>query len=769
MKVIKSIFLLFLFHFSTLIFPYSDPVFAQKVALVLSGGGSRGAAHIGVIRALEENHIPIDYIAGTSIGAVIGSLYAQGFTPDEMEKLLDSDDFRHMTEGLINDQYIFFYRQKDPNASWVSLDINFRKKLTSQLPTHLISPYEMDFTFMEMLAPAAAACKYNFDKLMIPFRCVVSDVDSTQFWVMRSGDLSSAVRGSMSIPFIFKPIKINGKLVFDGGMYNNFPVDIAKKEFNPTVIIGSRVAVRYDKPDPDDVLSQLLSMLMEHQNDTLLYPNSIMIVPKLPMVSIINFGRSEEMVDSGYHATLLKISSIKKLIHRTISAEELSIKRENFKKNCPGLMFDSIIIKGLSKVQSEYVKRILKHGKRYITVNELKKEYFRFIDEGFIKDIYPVAQYNPQTGYYNLILDIKQSEHFNLQFGGNISPATNTEGFLEIQYKYLWTKALRFMVNGYFGRFYNSAKADAKIDFNSKIPWFLEATYTINSFNYFRNSTYFFDDKKPTYVLQSEYFGNIRTGCPMTNKGRLLLDLTSAFTSNKYYQNNSFSRYDTADQTNFIFLSPTLTFELKNLNLKQYASAGAWLKMEASYINGAEDYLPGSTSTNKIKSSAHHEWFQFRIVYDNYFQTLGPLKLGFYGEGMISNKPLFSNYTASILNAGVFEPLPEMKSMFLPAYRANNYAAAGLKAILKVYRKVDFRLEGYIFQPYQEINADRENRYALYGTTFSTRSYLASASLVYNTFLGPLSLAVNYYDKTMDAFSVNLNFGYTIFNKRALP
>ncbi len=475
------------------------------------------------------------------------------------------------------------------------------------------------------------------------------------------------------------------------------------------------------------------------------------------------------MIDSGYKAATRQINSIRNLVHDSSNADLLTKKREKFREKFPPLIFDSITIKGLSKVQSDYVRGILKHGKLHVTLKEMKKEYFRFIDEGFIKSIYPVARFNPKTGYYTLILDIQKAENFNVQFGGNISLGTNTEGFAEIKYKYLWTKAIQFAVNGYFGRFYNSAKAGTRVDFNSKQPWYLEACYTFNSFNYFRTSDYFFDDKQPTYIKQSEYFGEIKSGFPITSSGRMLFDIAYAFTNNKYYQTNSFSRYDTTDQTSFKFLSPTISFELNNLNRKQYSNAGARLKLSCSYVNGIEGYLPGSTSVYKNEFSSHLEWFQVRLLYDNYFETIGPLKIGFYGEGLLSNKPLFNNYTASILAAGVFEPLPEMQTFFLPAYRANNYAAAGLKTVLKIYRKMEFRLEGYIFQPYKEIISGPTDNTVAYGPAFSARSYLATATFVYNTFLGPISLGVNYYDKTMDSYSVNLNIGYIIFNRRAIP
>jgi NTE family protein len=270
-------------------------------------------------------------------------------------------------------------------------------------------------------------------------------------------------------------------------------------------------------------------------------------------------------------------------------------------------------------------------------------------------------------------------------------------------------------------------------------------------------------------VIQREYFGEINGGFPITNQGKFLIDATYALTTSKYYQSNSFSRYDTADQTTFDFFAPTVSFELNGLNRKQYASAGALLRLETSYVNGFEKDYPGSTSVNKNIISNHHDWFQFRLFYDNYFESVGPLKLGFYCEAMVSNKPLFNNYMASILNAGVFGPLPDMQSLFLPAYRANNYVAAGLKTVLRIYRKIEFRIEGYIFQPYQEIVADPIDNSASYGPIFSTRSYLASTIFVYNTFLGPISLGVTYYDKTQDAFGINFNIGYIIFNKRALP
>ena len=759
-------FVVLIFIFSFLI---SNLVVAQRVALVLSGGAAKGGAHIGVLRALEENHIPVNYIVGTSIGAVVGGMYASGYTPDEIEELMSSEAFQRWAAGIMDDKYVFYYRKEDPNASWITTNFDFTKKITSLLPAQLIKTYEIDFQIMQMFSQANAAAGGDFNRLMIPFRCVVADIDTTAQLVLHNGDLSTAVRGSMSLPLVFSPVVINNKLIYDGGMYNNFPCDVAVRDFQPDVIIGSRVAQRYEKPDRDDMVSQLLTMLMERQSDTIVYPHSVMIIPNIPAVNLLDFSKTRLLADSGYAATLRKISDIRKLVKDSISNEMINQLRSEFNDRKPQLRFDSIHITGLNKTQSGYLRQILKHGKKSISLDELRHEYFRFIDEGFIKSIFPVARFNQRTGFFDLFLDVKKSNKFGAQFGGNFSLGNNSEAFLELQYKYLWTKALRFITNGYFGKVYSSAKLGGRIDFNSQMPWFIEVNYTYNHFNYFRNASFFFDDKTPNYIIESEYFGDLKGGIPITSSGKLSLGLVYAFTNDRYYQDNIFTRTDTTDQTTFNFFSPTVCFDLNSLNRKQFSNAGVRLMLQASYINGREGMLPGSTAINKTPVTAYHEWFKVHLVYDNFFESLGPIKFGLYAEGVLSNQPLFSNYTSSLLYASAFQPIPESQAYFLPPFRATNFAAAGLKMVLRIYKKVEYRLEGYVFQPYREILENPTDFTAYYGGKFSDRSYIASTAMLYNSPLGPISISVNYYDKMPDPFTINFNFGYIIFNKRAMP
>ena len=136
---------------------------------------------------------------------------------------------------------------------------------------------------------------------------------------------------------------------------------------------------------------------------------------------------------------------------------------------------------------------------------------------------------------------------------------------------------------------------------------------------------------------------------------------------------------------------------------------------------------------------------QYRLIYENYFKTIGNLKLGLYSELHLSNQNNFANYTASLLAAPAFQPTPDSKTQFNPLFRAYNYAGFGLKTIYLISKNFDFRIEGYVFQPYQEIIQNSDLTASL-GQPFQNRNYMAMAALVFQTPVGPVSLSLNYYD-----------------------
>ncbi|MBK9059211.1 MAG: patatin-like phospholipase family protein [Flavobacteriales bacterium] len=189
---------------------------AQRIGVVLSGGGAVGLTHIGVLMALEDNDIPIDYITGSSMGALVGALYASGISPEEMDSLFQSDLYQQMSRGGVEPQYTYYFKQDMPDASMITLGVNVDTTLQMSLPTNLRSPVLIDFEQMRSFAGASAAADYNMDSLFVPFRCVASDITARQEVVFSKGDLAVAVRASMSYPFYFKPILVEGHLMMDG-------------------------------------------------------------------------------------------------------------------------------------------------------------------------------------------------------------------------------------------------------------------------------------------------------------------------------------------------------------------------------------------------------------------------------------------------------------------------------------------------------------------------------------------------------------------------
>jgi NTE family protein len=146
-----------------ILFIYLNPLQAQKVGVVLSGGAASGIAHIGVLKALEENEIPVDYIAGTSMGALIGCLYASGYSPAEIEEMVKSERFRNWSEGIVDQRYAYYFKRAEDNASWVTFKLD--TAIITAIPTNLISPVAMDFGMMEITGQASAISGNNFDSL----------------------------------------------------------------------------------------------------------------------------------------------------------------------------------------------------------------------------------------------------------------------------------------------------------------------------------------------------------------------------------------------------------------------------------------------------------------------------------------------------------------------------------------------------------------------------------------------------------------------------
>ena len=221
MKLLKLIFFLVLI---------STKTFSQKVGLVLSGGGTRGFAHIGVIKALEENNIPIDYITGTSAGSLVGSMYATGFSPAQMENIVLNDEFKNWATGIQNEDLDYFFKKEEPDAAWATMKLSYDSTIHTHFTTSIINSAQVDFLLMENNAAPIAKAGYDFDNLFVPFRCVASDIVNKKPVIFNCGDLGRAVRSSIAYPLYISPMTADNQILYDGGIYDNFPSDVMLSE-----------------------------------------------------------------------------------------------------------------------------------------------------------------------------------------------------------------------------------------------------------------------------------------------------------------------------------------------------------------------------------------------------------------------------------------------------------------------------------------------------------------------------------------------------------
>ncbi len=744
----------------------------QNVGLVMSGGGAAGFAHIGVLKALEENGIEIDYITGTSMGAIVGAFYSAGYSPDEMLQLFTSEKFIKAVKGKYEDEYSYFLRQISEDPVWIKLKLTLDSIETS-LPGNLVSAHAVEMLLIKYLEPAAAKANYDFDKLMIPFRCVAADITERKPIVFSKGNLSTAVRASSAYPLYFKPVDYNGHILFDGGIYDNFPINTMYYDFMPDFIIGSNVSYNFEKPTIDNPLSQIRNMIVKKSKYTVScdvgVDVGIMIEPDVEEISTFDFAKALEAYTKGYEKAISYIDSIKKNV-QTVNPSEIELRRVNFKNDLKPVVIDNIEITGVNKAQQSYIKNSLKiKYKKELPIDELIPEYFKLLSENHIRSIFPEVKYNPSTEKYTLHLKVIKEHNNILGFGGYFSNRPISEGFISLQYNFLDKLAYSVYGNSYFGKLYNSTLVKFRIDVPWRIPLYWEAGGTLSKWDYFKSSSNFFEDIKPSFLVQKNNFLFTELGFPLTRtNGKLTLGTTYGFFENQYFQTETFTSVDTADITDFTNYSPYAKIEYNSLNYTMYASKGSRLLLSARYINGTENTKPGNTNPDTLSVIKNHQWLQFHALYETYFNSKHKVNFGIMLEVYQSNQPFFQNYTASILSAPAFTPIPEAKTFFMPNYRAHTFAGGGLKAILSITEKLQLRIEGYIFQPLNKILHDDLNK-SYYGADLSNRYYIVSNAVVFHSPFGPIAFNINYYDgKPGEQFSFLFHIGYMLYNKGQL-
>lgn len=760
--------------FSLLLLFFFFSVSAQKIGLVLSGGGAKGAAHLGVIKALEENHIPIDYIAGTSIGAVVGSLYAMGYSPDEILELMLSDEFGYWRTGVVEDDYKYYFKRPDDAPDFMRFSIELSDSLrikTNILPRSLINPIQMNQAFMGLYAQATAKAVWNFDHLFVPFRCVSADVYNKKAIIWRNGDLSDAVRSSMTFPFFFKPIWKDGVPLFDGGIYNNFPVDIMKEDFHPDFIFGSAVTGSEGKAS-ENPMNQIEKMVMQHTDYSVTEEDGVMVQFTFDDVALLDFYRAKELMEIGYKRTLSVIDSIKERVCREVSLSELNARRRAYKESLPPLKFKNIYITGITESQRIYIEEQLHRDiNGEFSMEECKYAYFKMLSDAKIREIIPKAVYNRKNRNFDLYLDVKITDEINVNIGGNISSHQANQLYLGLGYQGLGAYLTDLNATFQMGNAYSGISLCGRVYMRTRIPTYLnlELAYSYQKFS--ESQSLFYEDILPAFIKQREKYMKLKLGLPFLTHAKAEIGLGYGRLSDNYFQTSQILFIDSKfDQSQYDLFRMSLRIEQNSLNAKQYPTEGKQQFFVAQYVTGKE---MSHLYSRQMKSEVNHKWLQIKGRWANYAKLSDHFRLGMMGETVISSKNLMSNYTASVLQAPAFTPTPHSKIVFNEAFRANQYMAVGVTPIFLFSNLFHLRTEFYGFLPVETIKKEIISTEPYidrpyYGKFFRSFEYMGEASLVFQLPFVSVSLFANGYSYPKNNFNVGLNIGFLIFNSRFL-
>jgi NTE family protein len=636
------------------------------------------------------------------------------------------------------------------------------------LPRSLIDPIQMNQVFMGLYAQATAKSGWNFDGLFVPFRCMSSDVYNKKAIIWRNGDLGEAVRSSMTFPFVFKPVWKDGVPLFDGGIYNNFPVDVMKEDFHPGFIFGSAVVGQRTLPS-ENPLNQIERMVMQHTNYSVDEEDGMRLWLDFPDVSLLDFDRAEELMRIGYKQTLALMDSIKRRVTRTVSARSVAERRKAYRESLPPLKFGNIYITGVTDAQRKYIDvQLHRDVDSEFSMEEFKRAYFKMLSDSKIREIIPHAVYNRKNRNFDLYLDVRMSNELKVAIGGNISSHQANQLYLGMGYQQLGEYATELHADLQMGNSYSGVSLNGRLYMPGRLPLYLNLQGAYAARNYSQTQSLFYEDVLPSFIKQREKFFKLKAGWPVMKRSKAEIGAAYGRLNDHYFQTRpaSFSATE-FDGSYYDLFHAFLRLERNSLNVKQYPTAGRQQFLLLQYIAGTESYQP----FNRFSVEKHaHAWVQLKGRWMKYPALSHTVRLGLMAEAILSNRKLMSNYTASILQAPAFTPTPHSKIIFNEAFRANQYLAAGIMPVVTLNKIFHWRMELYGFLPVQPVkrglfSTETYTDYPYYGKTFETFRYMAETSLVLQLPFVSVGLFANGYSYPSRNFNFGLNIGYLLFDR----
>ncbi|MDW3212343.1 MAG: patatin-like phospholipase family protein [Reichenbachiella sp.] len=761
-RLVKTFFLLILFTT-----PLTSN--AQKVALVLSGGGAKGIAHAGVLKALEENNIPIDYVVGTSMGSIVGGFYAAGYSPDQIKALSLSQDLQDWVDGVIDEKYKYSFHKKLPDPSWLTVKLNFDSAFDSSIDPSFDKDYVLNINLAERFQHASYVCNGNYDSLFVPFRAIASNIFMEKQEVLDSGVLYESIRSSMAIPLLYRPVRVDGELLFDGGIYNNFPVSPARTEFNPDVIIGvnvgSKVLDEYPKNDDEKLIAESILFFMLNKGDpSKLDSTDVFIDINLTDYSTMGFNKAKEIYEIGYQTAIDQIEEIKGKINRRVDPAILKERRVEFLNRPMRHYFDTVQIEGFNPKASQYISNVFDKDNSF-DFEQTKRAYYRLIHNDYFINVFPSYSRGDR---YAFQLKGHPNPRLKAKIGGSLTSRNISYMYLGMDFKRLTRILEEYELKLFAGPFYESVYFKNRITFPGKKPFSLGPTVTINHRDYLNLADYLLGEPDLTILDRVDRKMGLFFGFPLNRKVGLSMEASYILNKDKFSNEQQINTNENFDELKLEGVRLEARAYHNGFNYPQFATKGSKFEFAINQFFIESDYLPGSTSI--IASPVEKEnntWYAIKIATENYYPLGNKFSFGTTVEAQFSNQPALGTTKSTIINFTGFYPLQDSKTLMLENFRARQFLAVGIKNVWSPMKNLQFRLEGYAFNPIEEITGE-SGEIPNFERKWLNPSFAATSGIVYHSFIGPIGLHVNYYDDYQHEWGVLLHVGYLLFNPHSL-
>lgn len=484
-------FLLFFVFCQDIVAQSNDSLVRPRVGLVLSGGGAKGFAHIGVLKVIEESGLPIDYIAGTSMGSIVGGLYSIGYSPETMETLIKGQNWDAVMSDAIPRKYISV-DDKMLDRHYLAT-FPFRDKKI-QMKSGIYDGVMVNLLLARLTSPTYKTRNYN--ELSIPFLCVAADIETAEAYEMTRGNLQRSIRASMSIPFYFAPVEVDNRLLIDGGMRNNFPVSNLRDK-GIDIIIGVNVQRDFRKKDDLNslakILDQMIAMTDIDANMKAQEEVDIHIKPNLSNYGMMDFNYHDTIIALGEQAARQYLPQMKRLADSLKSIQDYTIERPDIKP-LDTLFVVSLKIKGVNDDNVRFIRKSMaKYYPIMMTIDEIETSIMRIYATGYFNDIW--YELEPAAKGVNLVIHCKEKEeetvsvaaHYDTDYGIGILANITMKNILKFPRRSTLSADLNIAEDPYF-----------KIRFHSNISQKFKYGADISVISLFMNQ---YDD----YVINNSY------------------------------------------------------------------------------------------------------------------------------------------------------------------------------------------------------------------------------------------------------------------------